>query len=700
MVNRDKLINFHIQSDGYLESSNDKQKYALVRLNDTFILKYKTYYNSPFIDYNATFSFYPPYSDFYINFNVEKSFYGSVEANSIYNYQNYNHLEYIFKKNLAKDKADTTFNGKIATYNFQDFSEQIDYQNYNKEVLLNIKNEPLIEVFNDFIDGENEFEIYNKSIGFYKPLGAIILKQDKDLKFIQNNNYNFGNYIIETFQQNNDLNFYVSILKNYTVKNEKFVFDNGIELHILTENYVDKNFSKTGTMDEINSFLDYHATISEYYQYRKDFKTYTLNFPNIKTMLDNFQRFYLTKNKRVYFSENQLSHGLENRITQGNSLNILLNGEQIGFYTWQCFKAFLNTETYNLYEPLEVRQISHHSEYCDKNILELTPKDRAILWVASYYGVYSEAYEAIIKAKQDYNAEITRHILPQNGSIEPLNFENYNKAEPAKLIITNPFQIVNLTDFLTLDFVYEDVSFEVTVFNQGGERVAWYYKFKFSIKNENNLHEAEKEVLIDFIDKLNNRRFYYKHSNDNMPMPNSTQTENLKIEAIMDYEKFSEKIYTELNDTIQTKNTFKVTYSIADEKDGRKAIDIKTDNVASFTYIDGVANTGYNDGNVFRCANGYCTFISTTHIRIYYNKEAKFGTFKANDTKITVLENTTREYELTLNPQIFRDEFPYIPCDSFNGTDFYTNKPMEVYVNSVSVLSNPKDNNFIHRTEY
>ena len=91
-----QLLKYYVDGYGYLASSNKEQKYALIRFNNTFILKHKI---NNYIDENGYFNmvgYTPPYSDFYINYKFKKD--GHNTYDSFIHKPYYDKLSYIFEK--------------------------------------------------------------------------------------------------------------------------------------------------------------------------------------------------------------------------------------------------------------------------------------------------------------------------------------------------------------------------------------------------------------------------------------------------------------------------------------------------------------------------------------------------------------------------------------------------------------------------
>lgn len=241
---------------------------------------------------------------------------------------------------LYKNKPDTTYADKSATYNFNKWQEY--------DFTLDMKGRPLIQMLvkpTPMVRANGE--VYGYDIDghyvFYKDLGNIIVGEKRGLK-------------------EKDV-FYTQGELNIRVTNTLCKFENGIEIFTYTDR-------------TLNNHTIYTSIV---------------NFPDEKTLLENPLYFY----EPTFFTMGGYRSRGRTGVPNGDEIVICINEiplVRIGFfYHYQISD-----------EPNSHWASGNWGSVCDAHTKLFTQKDKLLLFIASYFGVFNSAKNAIIEAKNNY----------------------------------------------------------------------------------------------------------------------------------------------------------------------------------------------------------------------------------------------------------------------------------------------------------
>ena len=246
---------------------------------------------------------------------------------------------------LYKNKPNTTYADGSATYNFNKWREY--------DFTLDMKGRPLIQML---VKPTPMLNIYGEVYGyddekhciFYKDLGNIIAGEKKGLK---------EKDIFHTYTFTDSGNI------NETITNVFCKFENGIEI-----------FTYTG------------RSLNNYYIY-----TSIINFPDEKTLLENPLYFY----EPTFFTMGACRSRGRDAFPSGDEIVICINEIPLVKYEFRTY--------YRDAEPNSVWAYSNSDDMCDAYTKSFTHKDRLLLFIASYFGVFKKEKEWITKAKNNYD---------------------------------------------------------------------------------------------------------------------------------------------------------------------------------------------------------------------------------------------------------------------------------------------------------
>lgn len=248
---------------------------------------------------------------------------------------------------LYKNKPDTTYADGSATYNFNKWREY--------DFTLDMKGRPLIQML---VKPTPMLNIYGEIYGyddekhciFYKDLGNIIAGEKKGLK----EKDIFHTY---TFADSGNI--------SETITNVLCKFENGIEIFT----YTDKT---------LNNYTRYISII---------------NFPDEKTLLENPLYFY----EPAFFTRGVYRSRYRTGVPNGDEIVICIN--EIPLIRIEFFYHYRISD-----EPNSHWVTGNWGSVCDAHTKLFTQKDKLLLFIASYFGVFNVAKNGIIEAKNNYTS--------------------------------------------------------------------------------------------------------------------------------------------------------------------------------------------------------------------------------------------------------------------------------------------------------